>query len=1105
MAKFIKYCQHVTHFPSTCHILLFSTLFFHTGQPDVTAWQDQLKAIYKTRRGGIGFIPGFPKKFSSDEFFVELKLLEKQELPMQVKHVELKTYTDLLQLTSTQGKSLDHVLVSGLAGTGKTTLISRLAYQWATFQESSKQCHKDSSTSAFTEKLSPEPPLESYDYLGNFQLVFALDIRKFQPDQDLIDAVREQLLPHVSKETLRNYLSCHSSSCLFLFDGYDEIGSNTKILSDNMICGFHTIVTTRPKAASGFNDAQRGYVQVSLEGFSQRSIEEFVRSFFRLSYSNSGYEVSFLEALRNNETIYNLSHFPLMLSMMCVLWKQEKSLPNLVTVLYKKIMEYLVRHWKSRELSNASVSKFKEQVALDNLLLKLGQTALHGLVDDNSKLIFQENDFESTDTLEKGCSLGLMMKDCTEHEFDMVTTVSFIHKTFQEYCAALYLASLAESDQDLCNTYISKMDTKDMENVLKFTCGMNVNAAKVVLSFLVDQSCERIKLLEVEGGEFGIGYLWYGGMDPWRLPLILLFEVESQFGFNKSLHELLIPLVSSIHVVNGNISDSEYRRVLQYYIKQADNPHAWMCFVVKVCLHMGSEYDDWDLLLLTGLSNLHTITVQGHNYSFDCSSLLLEIQNDIASHLIKVLEFDRCKCDIASIKVFLDTQPNLITISSLTLDQLEANDDPANGTILRQVLQEVNARSGSITEITLMDASVDDLSMQNVGLFCHSLQTLHVHSTTNITPVGFQVLFEAMITAGQKNMVVHSHHYKEEQKLKAKSLPLKYLNLKKCNIGTSAYTLANAMVYLTSLAYLDLSDCNLDEKQTLKVCSAFEHLPNLATLDFSNNIIGNSFQAFAQGINLKSLNSTYLKEESNITLPCRRLPLLTELKLQDAGVTSDGVIGLSKSLMHMPLLNLLDLSNNMIGSHGAQALSASLQYIPQLTLLNLSKNNIGSDGAQALSASLQYIPQLTSLHLYINNIGSDGAQALSASLKYIPQLTWLDLSNNNIGSDGAQALSASLQYIPQLTRLALSNNNIGSDGAQALSASLQYIPQLTFLYLSNNNIGSDGAQALSASLQYIPKLEELHLFDNNIGSDGAQALSASRQFLPKLRILWLHM
>ena len=259
------------------HIVIFNFIFY-TGQPDVTAWQDQLKGIYKTRRSGIGFIPGFPKKFSSDEFFVELKLLEKQELPMQVKHVELKTYTDLLQLKSTQGKSLDHVLVSGLAGTGKTTLISRLAYQWATFHESG-QFHKDSSTLATSKKPSHESTSVSYDCLACFKLVFALDIRKFQLDQDLIDAVREQLLPYVSKETLRNYLSHHSTSCLFLFDGYDEIGSNTKILHDNMICGCHTIVTTRPKASSGFNDVHEGYVQVSLEGFSQRSIEEFVRFF----------------------------------------------------------------------------------------------------------------------------------------------------------------------------------------------------------------------------------------------------------------------------------------------------------------------------------------------------------------------------------------------------------------------------------------------------------------------------------------------------------------------------------------------------------------------------------------------------------------------------------------------------------------------------------------------------------------------------------------------------------------------------------------------------------------------------------------------------------
>ena len=776
--------------------------------------------------------------------------------------------------------------------------------------------------------------------------------------------------------------------------------------------------------------------------------------------------------------------------MMCVLWKQEKSVPNSVVVVYNKVIEYLVRHWKNRELSKTSISHFKEQVALEDVLLKLGKTALHGLVDD-SKLIFQENDFESTETLEKGCILGLMTKDCTVNGFDMVTTVSFIHKTFQEYCAALYLSSLAESDQDLCNTYISKMDTKDMEYVLRFSCGMNDNAAKLVLSSVVDQSCKTIEQLKDSQIDnkfyelFGIGYpkgiTYLEDKDPWRLPLILLFEAESKSRPNKSIHKLLIPLISSVYLMDSMVKDSEYEKVLQYYVQEGDNLHALMGFVQEVYMYktFKTREDDCSLsfMILTRLPNLHILTIKGEEKSsldqVNCTSFLLKIQEKMASSSIKSLDFDHvCECDIAAIKGFLATQPNLTTLGI----PRQPTDKPTNVTILGQILQEMSARSGSVTKVTLKGSMVDDLLIQNVSLFCHSLERLAVDTTSSITPVGFQTLFEAMITTGKRNMVVDPHE--REPKLKAKSLPLKYLELSDCNIGDSAYSLAEAMVYLKSLAYFDLCNCGLDEKHFHKVG------PTLVSMS-------------------SNLSETNLIEESDNALSCMELPLLIKLRLDSVSVTSEGAKALSKSLKHMKLLSELDLGGNMIGSHGAKAISLSLQYIPQLTDLDLGNNNIGAEGALALSASLQYIRKLTRLSLHNNNIGLDGAQALSASLQYIPQLTSLYLSNNNIESNGTQALSASLKYTSQLRHLSLNNNNIGSDGAQALSASLQYIPKLSTLYFFNNNIRSDGAQALSASLQYIQGLQMLNLSNNNIGSDGAQALSASFQYLLALGFLYI--
>ncbi len=106
-------------------------MHFSEISTDPRTWQKQLKALYRSKRKGIGFLPGSFEEFPSDEFFVNLQLEQKQKTPTKVKYVELKTYTDLLSVYDDKGRILKHVLVSGLAGMGKTTMMSRLAYQWA--------------------------------------------------------------------------------------------------------------------------------------------------------------------------------------------------------------------------------------------------------------------------------------------------------------------------------------------------------------------------------------------------------------------------------------------------------------------------------------------------------------------------------------------------------------------------------------------------------------------------------------------------------------------------------------------------------------------------------------------------------------------------------------------------------------------------------------------------------------------------------------------------------------------------------------------------------------------------------------------------------------
>ncbi|XP_072015830.1 uncharacterized protein [Amphiura filiformis] len=213
--------------------------------------QNQLKADYRDNRGFIGDLPGMRKEFRIEEFFVDLSLVQEEKRPTEVIQKKLVKYTDLLTLESRSKEILRHVLVRGEAGTGKTTLINRLAHQWATNPEE-------------------DGDDETQDPLSKFDLVFALNIRHMKLGMNHVDCIQDHLLPDMSKEAIKNMLEVHADKCLFLLDGYDELKSQQQVLGSKLLHRSFVIVTTRPDKVDQFCDNYNGFVHVRLSGFSKK-------------------------------------------------------------------------------------------------------------------------------------------------------------------------------------------------------------------------------------------------------------------------------------------------------------------------------------------------------------------------------------------------------------------------------------------------------------------------------------------------------------------------------------------------------------------------------------------------------------------------------------------------------------------------------------------------------------------------------------------------------------------------------------------------------------------------------------------------------------------
>ena len=470
--------------------------------------RSHLKDLYMKRRSKIQFGSSRKSVTDLDSLFVDLELVNEGKIGVKCEE-QPQSHLDLLNIKDNRGDLCTHVLLRGYAGSGKTTLINKLAYGWAHWE------HPETSS-----------------IFDRFRLVFVLDVRRIGKGESLEDAIRKQLLPNISKEDILNIFKHENASCLWLIDGYDEISSEgiedmAEMLENPILSRCWVIMTTRPHMIDIFNqhcNSYHEYVHVNVSGFSYESIGKYVKKFFQLQYpegdslSHKDHAQSLIRRIKNVPILRSLSSYPILLLMICHLWldkseQEEQDLPENLTQLYREGIEYLNKHWLER------YGKDK-----DKILLELGRVAIKHLFRDELSFKAELN----TSCLEDACEIGLT---CREEMNRHKTVYSFIHKTFHEFSAATYLASLADGDDSEFIEYIEKIDDADqidkMEYLLFFCCGLSGKAASFILGHVmkifenVEGMNSNRRLIIIPIDEAPDDRLW-------NLPLKLFTEAERQ-------------------------------------------------------------------------------------------------------------------------------------------------------------------------------------------------------------------------------------------------------------------------------------------------------------------------------------------------------------------------------------------------------------------------------------------------------------------------------------------------------------------------------------------------------------------------------------------------
>ena len=433
--------------------------------PFTAMFREELTQYYLDDYCCVKTDPWDEREFKLNQYFINMALCQEDTWTGKVTKIPLKEgHNDLFDL-KVDKRLRNRILVFGEGGMGKSTLCKKLAYDWATKDEHSP--------------------------LRNVPIVCALEFRKLQESDNIVDAIHSQLLrkdSDITRERISQFIKDNPSKVVIVLDGYDEFdpqshkGDINDLLSCKIMYHVTTLVTTRSWHACLLRQKTQMYAQVSLDGFDAAGIKAYVNQYFDDKHvANKCYE-----GILANGIMLQLSRTPILLSMMCYLKKScSEDIDHLDTLnsLFAKFLRALFVNnigrvgATQRPLYHEMITEVIDMTKLEQMWDDLGEIALRGVLVPGKKLMFSLEDFQGKEYIgEIGLKLGILvrqkLKVTQDNVFESMKIVySFPHLLFQEKCAGDYLAAHSEVLDSTLQDIGGVGEVISLQYALAFTCG----------------------------------------------------------------------------------------------------------------------------------------------------------------------------------------------------------------------------------------------------------------------------------------------------------------------------------------------------------------------------------------------------------------------------------------------------------------------------------------------------------------------------------------------------------------------------------------------------------------------------------------------------------
>ena len=485
---------------------MFSCFLFLINISDKSRLQQYLKDGYK-RKLDVTLLPDWEQLHVSEIFTPSILVCDgAKQNQEEERYRDLGTYKELFY---NNGILQKRVVLLGEAGTGKTTFSKHLTDVWC--------------------ESSTLPQFTDVSVLKQFHYFFYVSCRFANTEESILDMITNQLFDDEKMlEVGMHVLKNHPEDCLVLIDGADELKGSPTLETGKRgdidglpsmagVDGSVILITSRPWRFYALSKrTQDIFMRVKINGIkdvnelSYRILEQLEDPNPRQSSSK------FLHQIRI-KNMYQLMKIPLILLIALGSWVDDHSLHKSMCINYITMLQTFIRRskgqadWPSslsklgRLIPNLNdienkwelqsnelpglLSKYKTIQRHAGLFLFLGHLAFDLLLRKNeqslvfSKAVFKSYlraDEENNESINVCLALGILSKaETTTRGLKKMESFAFCHKTFQEFFAALWLASKYENEKSKLYECIKNVDDLfDHEMMIVFFCGIDPRAGK---------------------------------------------------------------------------------------------------------------------------------------------------------------------------------------------------------------------------------------------------------------------------------------------------------------------------------------------------------------------------------------------------------------------------------------------------------------------------------------------------------------------------------------------------------------------------------------------------------------------------------------------------